>query len=146
MKRCLLLGFAITIPLIAGADQACVWMNAATAAGILDGAVEMTIAYPMTCEFARQKSPEYSLNIEVGTRISLRDKCISNPKLLKGIGNEATECAQEGRDGQRIERLAGRVRDQHFVIRVSTHDPSATQASLLEKARRAAEQVAGNLF
>lgn len=131
--------------LIAGDKQVCTWMNAATAAGILDGAVDVT-ARPSACEFVRQKSPAYTLQIEVGTGIHVAGKCLSNPTRLKAIGNEAVACAVEGREGQRIERVIGRVREQGFLILVSTDDPSATEASLLEKSRRAAEQVAGNLF
>ncbi len=121
-------------------------MNAATAAGILDGAVELTVTNPTACEFVHRKSPACALRIEVGPRIPVGDECVSHATPLKGIGNEATACAEEGKDGQRVERVVGRVRDQRFLIRVSTNDRSEAQGQIFEKARRAAEQVAGNLF
>ncbi len=55
-------------------------------------------------------------------------------------------CSEEGANGERIEFVIGRVRDQTFEIRITTKDRSATAASLLEKARLAADQVSGNLF
>lgn len=121
-------------------------MNAATASGILGSAVNLTVASPVACEFERQKPPRYTLQIKVGTRIAVNEKCVSSPAPLKAIGNEATACAEKGKDGQRIERVIGRVRDQDFVIRISTNDSSATPALLREKARNVAEQVAGILF
>ncbi len=138
--------FVIASFVIASEQQVCPWMNAATAAGILDGAVDLTAASPMACEFVRRKSPAYVLRIEVGGRIPVHDKCASHATPLKAIGNEAMACAVKGKDGQRIERVVGRVREQGFMIRISTDEHSATEASLLEKSRRAAEQVAGNLF
>lgn len=146
MKCCLLVAAVVSIPLLAADKPVCPWMNAATAAGILEGAVEMTVSTPSTCEFVRQKPFVSSLRIEVATGLPTPDKCSSNATLLKAIGNEAVACAEDGKDGLRIERVSGRVRDQHFIIRVSTTDASWAQASLFEEARRAAEQVAGNLF
>jgi hypothetical protein len=42
--------------------------------------------------------------------------------------------------------VVGRVRNRAFIVLLSTSDSSMTQSSLREKARRVAEQVAGNLF
>ena len=146
MKRCFFLALVVCVPFLGADKQVCPWMNAATAAGILDGAVEMTVAGAPACEFVRQKPPAYALRIEVSTGVVAADKCGSRPTVLKAIGNEAMACADEGKDGQRIERVVGRVRDQHFIIRISTGDRSITEESLIEKARRAAEQVTGNLY
>ncbi len=144
--RLILLAVFVVLPGLCQNEQSCLWMNAATAAGILGGAVDVTLAHPVACEFDRQKPPVYTLQIKVGTRIAKSNKCASNPTPLKAIGNEAIACTEEGKNGQRIEWVIGRVRDQDFVIRIGTNDSSATPASLLEKARTAAEQVAGNLF
>lgn len=122
-------------------------MNAATAAGILGGAVDATVASSAGCEFVRKKSPSDTLRIQVGTnKLDKTEICGSSATPLKGIGNEAVACAETEKSGGRIEWIVGRVRDQNFAIRIGTADPSTTQASLLEKAKAAAEQVAGNLF
>jgi hypothetical protein len=113
-------------------------MNAETAAGILGGAVNQTAA----CQFETRASPPYTLRIEVGKS----HKCRHAATPLKGIGNEAIACSEEGANGERIQLVIGRVRDQTFEIRIATKDHSATAASLLEKARLAADQVSGNLF
>jgi len=118
----------------AAGAQTCPWMNAETAAGILGQPVQPK----SVCDF---RSATASLRIEMGATHS----CGARATLLKGIGNEAVACNEE-RHGQRLEFLAGRVRDRTFVVEISTKDRSATPAALLEKVRRAAEQVAGGLF
>jgi len=144
--RLILLAAFLALPCLCQKDQTCPWINAATAAGILGGAVNATLAHPPACEFERQKPPLYTLRIKVGPRVANTEKCPSNPTRLKAVGNDAIACAEQGKDGQQIESIIGRVRDQDFVIRITTNDSSATPASLLEKARIAAEQVVGNLF
>ncbi len=117
-------------------------MNAATAAGLLGGPVEIKIGNSIECEFERRQSHTSTLRIEVGNT----HKCGSNTIPLKAIGNEAVACGEEGKNGERLESVVGRVRDQAFFIRIATKDRSATPASLLEQVRSAAEQVVGNLF
>jgi len=65
-------------------------------------------------------------------------QCGSDPVALKAIGNEAVACTDE--HGAKV---VSRVRNKIFTIIVASSDPPAT---LREKARSVAEQVAGNLF
>ena len=133
------LEIGLTLGLLAWATPpSCSWMNTETAAGILGGAVNVTGA----CQFKRIDLPVYTLRIQVGNL----HKCGPGATPLKGIGNEAVACSKEGANGERLEFVVGRVREQTFEIRIATKDRSATPASLLEKARLAAEQVCGNLF
>lgn len=118
----------------AAAAQTCPWMNAETAAGILGQPVQLK----GTCDF---RSATASLRIEIGAT----HNCRAHATPLKGIGNEAIACSEE-KHGEHLEFIAGRVRDRAFVIEVSTKDRSATPAAQLERARQAAEQVAGNLY
>jgi hypothetical protein len=132
---------------ICGAAEACPWMNAATAGGIIGNPVEMN-ATKTSCEFIhRAGSRVYELVIQVEASGSARlTRCGSARVELKAIGNEAVACGFDGGEGKIAEQVVGRVRDQAFVIRISTNDRSAERAVLREKARKAAEQVAGNLF
>jgi hypothetical protein len=123
-------------------------MNAATASGI----VGRQLAADFTpgprgpesgvCHFASMGDINNVLTIEVSIMKSVqtewpsfRSKCGSGAKPLKAIGNEAVECSS---DGQR--RVIGRVRDQAFTIKITA--PGVTS----ERAKKAAEIVAGNLF
>ncbi len=65
---------------------------------------------------------------------------------LKAIGNEAPACPYQGKQGWIAEQVVGRVRDQAFLVRMGSDDPSADAKVLREKARDVAEQVAGFLF
>ena len=127
-------------------------MNVATAAGVLEGAVKASITQT-TCEFVRRDgSTESALRIEVETIggpaefASRAAQCGSGAEALKAIGNEAVACTYAGKKGQRAEQVLGRVRDQVFLVRISTNDESAAAKDLREKARKVAEQIAGFLF
>ena len=140
---------------MARAENPCPWMNAATAAGFLGGEVSLTstIKKPKevvdrpqetgNCEFARISTPSTKLRIEVAIMehspredfAGYLDKCRSNVKALKAIGNEAVVCTWDV-----AARVVGRVRDQAFVITLTAPDVNP------EKIRKAAEIVAGNLF
>jgi len=136
---------AVCLPAMAAEDQ-CPWLNAATAGGVLGGAVRVTVT-PASCEFVRQTAGhEAVLRIEVGAASAPHAQCESHAESLKAIGNEAQACAWHGKDGWIAEQVVGRVRDQAFLVRVSTNDPSAAPKTLSEKARNVAEQVAGFLF
>jgi len=133
---------AIAFCLPALAEDRCTWLNAATAAGVLGGQVQATVT-PATCEFVRQ---ETSLRIEVGAANTSHAQCGSGAEQLKAIGNEAQACAYQGKPGWIAEQVVGRVRDQAFLVRISTKDQSAPPKILREKVRKVAEQVAGILF
>jgi len=164
------------------------WLNAATAGGVLGGAVIATVsrtnanlssvhtpnakssagptsANPSAanysskgvddaeCVFARQAGSTGELRIDVRTMAepakefaAYAARCGVHPTALKAIGNEAATCTLNGGAGQLSEQVVGRVRDRAFIIRLSMNDSSTTQSSLREKARKVAEQVAGNLF
>ncbi len=131
---------------MAAAEGRCPWLNAATAAGVLGGAVEVTVA-PRSCEFARQAGGrETTLRIEVTPAAASHDSCQSGAGQLKGIGNQAALCSYQGKPGWTAEQVVGTVRDQAFLVRISTNDRSATRSTLREKVCGIAEQVAGILF
>jgi hypothetical protein len=130
-------------------------MNAATAAGFLGGDVSVVTAIKKpkevadrpqetgTCEFARISTPAAKLRIEVAIMqrapheefAGFLDKCRSNLKPLKAIGNEAVVCSWDV-----AQRVVGRVRDQAFIVTLTAPDAS------VDKISKAAEVVAGNLF
>lgn len=86
------------------------------------------------------------MRIEVGPTNAPHAQCASPAEQLSAIGNEARACAYQGKPGWIAEQVVGRVRDQAFLVRISTKDQSAAPKVLREKARKVAEQVAGILF
>lgn len=152
MRVGLLLLAAISVHLMCAAEDTCPWLNAATAAGVLGGAVKANVTQT-ACEFVRLGgSSEPALRIEVETLGAPRDfasraaQCGSDAEALKAIGNEAVACTHSGKKGRMAEQVVGRVRTQAFLARISTDDHLATSAELREKAGKIAEQVAGFLF
>ena len=160
MRACLFLFAVVSLQATGSAAERCPWLNAATAGGFLGGAVtNFTVNQgksgdDATCEFVRHDgSLLMELRIEVETMRSPADdfasytsRCRSAAVALKAMGNQAVSCAAEAGDGRIAGQVVGRVRDRAFVVRVATSDRSAQPAALREKARKAAEQVAGNLF
>jgi hypothetical protein len=141
----LILPIAMCMPAIA-AEGRCPWLNAATAGGVLGGPVRVTVT-PGSCEFVRETNGhEIALRIEVGAVSAPHVTCGAHADPLKTIGNEALACSWEGKEGWISEQVTSRVRDQAFLVRVSTNDRSAAPKTLREKARNVAEQVAGFLF
>jgi hypothetical protein len=146
-------------PAMAGAAERCPWLNAATAGGVLGGAVtEVTVERAKSgddasCGFVRHDGAAVSeLRIETETmRDPARDfaayaaaRCHSTAMPLKAIGNQAVACSGEGGDGRIAELVVGRVRDRAFLVRIGAI--AASPDVLREKARKVAEQVAGILF
>ena len=126
------------------AEEACPWLNAATAGGVLGGGSVQTQITPHACSFVSRHG---ELRIEVETMAATYpDRCSGAAEQLKAIGNEAAACAVESKDGRIAEQVAGGVRDQAFVITVSTDDRSVSRNLLRDRTRKVAEQVAGNLF
>lgn len=147
----------------AHAENKCPWMNEATASGFLGG--EAVGNYQAatgpkqaaTCTFTQQNDRvTRTLVIQVTTtpdatgRIRTIEKtCTSDALSLQAIGNEAVECASDERASRPGEQVVGRVRDQLFIIRISSslkNDPALTRSVLKSRISSAAEQVAGNLF
>lgn len=100
------------------------------------------------CAFSRTEgSTSRHLLIEVEpVSATYKTLCASRSAPLKAIGNEAFACSFEGKPGEIAEQVVGRVRNQMFLVRVSTSERGAQAAALREKARKVAEQVAGILF
>ena len=100
MDRVILL-LAICLPAMNAAGQNCPLLNAATAAGVLEGPVDATVTTngaDATCEFARQRSTE-KLRIEVVTMGASRSElpaykaqCVAPVTALKSIGTDAVAC------------------------------------------------------
>lgn len=86
------------------------------------------------------------MRIEVGPANAPHAQCGSPAEQLRAIGNEAQACTYQGKPGWIAEQVVGKVRDQAFLVRISTKDQSAAPKILREKARKIAEQVAGILF
>ncbi|HEX4022156.1 MAG TPA: hypothetical protein VHX63_13500 [Acidobacteriaceae bacterium] len=136
------------------------WINIATATGLLNGPVSLqmhdTAGNGDACLFSYQH--EVTMR---DLRIAVRDmkdrdkdmkvyesQCRSRIAPLKGIGDEAVLCGVDSRS-LHGEQVIGWVRDKIFVVRVDTNagkDPYMTRDMLQEKVKNAAEQVAGNLF
>jgi hypothetical protein len=133
-------------PAIGAAQPGCPWLNAATAAGVLDGAVHVSVT-PASCEFVRSSGGHAAvLRIEVGAVSAPHTACPAGAEPLNAIGNEALACPASARHGWVGEQVTGRVRDQAFLVRIRTNDPSAMPKVLRKKVRDVAEQVAGTLF
>jgi hypothetical protein len=143
----------------AAANEICLWLNAATASGVLEGPVVVTVTHPgqnkddASCKFIRSEgSVVYELEIEVETMsdpahdfAAYKARCGSDAAPLRAIGNEALVCSLHQTKKQ-AEQVVSRVRERAFIVRVSSNAPAQTKIELREKAQRVAEQVAGFLF
>lgn len=128
---------------ICRAEEACPWINAATAGGVLGGEVALERT-ENTCVYTHDFS---KLGIDVHI-VNLPHKLVCGPNAtpLKAIGNEAIACSPEEKNGKISEQVVGRVRNQAFTVRITTTDRSISPAALRERVRAIAEQVAGFLF
>lgn len=150
----LILVFTVCVAAGFAAESSCLWLNAATAEGVLEGPVHVTVTRHgdhTTCEFTRENSPE-RLRIEVAIMGAARAElatykaqCTGSPAPLKSIGTDAVACRIDTKDRETAEQVVGRVRQQAFLVRVSA-GPDSSRDTLREKSIRVAEQVAGNLF
>jgi len=150
----------MSLPAFCATAETCPWINAGTAGGVLGGPVNATITHSqknandVRCDFTGSRGAiEYELHVDVETMTSPRHEfaayaaqCKSNSAPLKAIATEAVICGNDAKPGQLSQRVVGRVRNQAFIIRIGTNSPLETRASIEDKARRVAEQVAGNLF
>jgi len=160
-SRTILLGLAMLIPPVCHGQSKCPWINEATARGILGGAVTVTAKIGNrgdgVCEFSRAQGSTVRLlriSVDIMTDIPKQfptylAQCGPKPAPLPAIGNEAVMCSLPARTEQYAESVVGRVRDQAFLVSVSSsvqNDPSMTHEMRREKANLMAEQVAGILF
>jgi hypothetical protein len=156
-----LFALAALWPEICQGQVKCPWINEATARGILGGPVTMKVEVDDqgagVCKFSRQEGSaklELRIAVHMMTDIpkefpSYLAECPPKSAALRAIGNEAIVCSAQGKSGEFIERVAGRVRKQAFVIGVSSsveEDPAMTKEMRREKANVVAEHVAGILF
>ena len=153
----MVLAGSVLRPTACHADARCLWLNAATAEGVLGGIVQtdvipLTLQGDATCEFSRkQDSTLYMLRIVVHTMevpskdfASYLSKCDGATIPLKAIGNEAFQCVLKGSAGE--EQVIGRVRERAFILTIRRNSPILPKEGLREDARNIAEQVAGSLF
>lgn len=145
------------------AQNNCPWLNVATASGALGVPTTLTLnkigESSTTCVFRPQSgSPAENLTISVmlvadpqNAEQDLKtseNRCTSSATPLKAIGNDAVLCANNAANSHG-EQVIGRVRDQIFVISMTTEAaPSrdTTNDAMTDKVKMIAEQVAGNLF
>ncbi|MGH9616094.1 MAG: hypothetical protein ACRD28_05065 [Acidobacteriaceae bacterium] len=109
------------------------------------------------CLFRRNElSAEADLRITVAAMSDIRhanhsftsyeQSCRSRVVSLKGIGNNAVLCAND-HGKVRTAEVTGRVRDKAFTVTITARKSIEMSADdLAEKAKMAAEQVAGALF
>jgi len=152
----------VCLPALANAKTGCLWMNEATASGLLGGDsvgtfTEATIGQPAVCAFTQQsKGVLRTLRITVvgaadphASMGALERVCGADAAPLKAIGNEALTCSTNDRKGGHGQWVIGRVHDHVFTIRISSmlkDDPILNPDTLMARAYTAAEQVSGNLF
>jgi hypothetical protein len=156
-----MLGLAILTPAVCHGQAKCPWLNEATARGILGGDVTLTAKAGEhgdgVCEYSRQQGErvrQLRISVEIMTDIPKQFRkylaqCPPKSAALHAVGNEAVTCSIPGKRDQRAEMVVGRVRDQAFVISLSSSaqdDPSFTQEMRREKTNLVAEMVAGILF
>jgi hypothetical protein len=174
--------------LLSYGEQSCLWLNVATAGGILGGPVTLSVSHPnpgpgamqpanatsaygptsanpsgasyasntvddSDCAFARQPPKAGGMHISVRTVTDPQKafaaysaQCGARGLPLQAIGNEAMVCDVQGKNSRLSEQVVGRIRDRVFLMNLTSGDPSVTPGDLREKARAAAEIVAGNLF
>jgi hypothetical protein len=144
----------------AHAAQPCPWLNAATAAGVLEGPVTVSVTYfdqdnsDASCEFTRKTDHNVrTLRIEVNTMKDLSHefprylaKCAQDAKPLRAIGNEAIVCSVPGKRSPVAEQVVSRVRDRAFIVDVFSNGVISERDAMRDKAQKIAEQVAGFLF
>jgi hypothetical protein len=157
----LLLSIAFFTPANCHAQTKCPWLNEATARGILRGPVTVTVKLDDqgsgVCKFAHQQGAavhELRISVTLMTNIPKQftaylAQCPPKSPALPATGNEAVTCTTHTKENHYAEIVVGRVRDQAFVVGVSSinqDDSSMTQVMRREKANLTAEMVAGILF
>jgi hypothetical protein len=157
----LLLVLSMFVPSVCHGQAKCPWINEATARGILGGPVILTVKVSEQgdgfCEYSRQQGDVvHKLRSSVDIMTDIRKQfptylaqCPPKSAPLRAIGNEAVICSIQGKGDEYAERVVGRVREQAFVVSVSSSaqdDPTMTQGMRREKTNLMAEQVAGILF
>ena len=130
-------------------------------AGILGGDTTLTVKLTnpgaAVCKFTRQQGAavhEVRISVTLMTDVlkqfpTYLAQCRPKSPALPAIGNEAVTCTTHTKENHYAELVVGRVRNQAFVVSVSStvqDDPSMTHERRREKANLTAEMVAGILF
>ena len=138
----------------------CPWLNQATARGALVGPVTLTVSVNEKneglCDYSHQQG-SFTRHLRIAVNLmtdipkqfpTYTAQCAPKSEPLRAIGNEAITCIIQGNPGEQTEKVVGRVRDQAFVISITSNpdDPSMPQATRREQVNLIAEQVAGILF
>jgi len=149
------------MPTVCHAQAKCPWINEATARGVLGGDVTLTARVndrgEGICEYSRQQGAAVrQLRVAVNLMTDIPKQfpaylaqCPPRSEPVRAIGNEAVTCSTEGKGHTSAEVVVGRVREQAFVVSLSSSlqdDPSMTQEMRRQKVNLVAEQVAGILF
>jgi hypothetical protein len=159
----LLLALTLFTPSICHAQTKCPWLNEATARGILSGPVTVAVTVKPgdqaagVCKFTRKQGAathELRISVDLMTDIPKQfptrlAQCPPKSPPLPATGNEAVTCGIHTKEYHYAEIVVGRVRNQAFVVSISSTvqgDPSLTQEERRDKANQIAEQVAGILF
>jgi hypothetical protein len=135
----------------AALPPACPWLTLGTAAKILGGEVSVVLnvsdSGEGSCRFSREQGPVETLEIIV--KKADLPGCPADGVALRGIGNEAMMCRHGGLNGEVVQMVSGRVRDQHFIVTITSHGHEKTGKAADpqdEPIARVSEQVAGSLF
>jgi acetolactate synthase regulatory subunit len=156
----LLLSMSVSVS-HAATQLPCPWLNAATAAGVLEGPVVVSVTFlhqdndDAACEFTHKADHTVrTLRIQVS---SMKDvphdfpqylaKCGQDSKPVQAIGNEAIVCSISAKSKKEVdEQVVSRVRDRAFIVNVLSNGSASEHDAMRDKAQRVAEQVAGFLF
>jgi hypothetical protein len=161
LKWAVLAGLAVISAECKAQDSHCAWLNDATAAGVLNGNVNLDLETApddqTICTFTNMRTAKDYSTVRIMVQ-PLKDtsnavtphesQCTSRPVAVKAIGNEAISCSADV-GYSRGEQVIGRVRDRLFIVTVSStmaHDPMMNRQMLKDKAHMVAEQLAGALF
>jgi hypothetical protein len=161
ISQTFLLALSVVVPTVCHAQAKCPWINEATARGVLGG--DVTLAAKVNdrgegfCEYSRQQGAvvrQLRIAVNIMTDIPKQfptylAQCPPKSDPLRAIGNEAVTCSTEGKGRTSAEVVVGRVREQAFVVSLSSSlqdDASMTQEMRRQKVNLVAEQVAGILF
>ena len=161
MKKHMLFTLLVVLPfpMIARAGTVCPWINKATVSGLLDSMVSLEMQSAdgngSTCFFqSRNQSSPLSLQVVVRNRdagheiVGYESQCGSYREPLRNIANDTVLCDIEAHSLRGVQ-VTGRVRNKIFAVRLESsrrENAGMTEKMLREKAKTAAEQVAGNLF
>jgi hypothetical protein len=118
---------------------------------MLGGDVSATLSFSEadegSCKFSREQGPAETLEIVV--KKGDLPGYPANSVVLRAIGNEAAICRHAGSNGEVVQMVSSRVRDQHFVVTITSrgHEKVVNaQDPQDEPVARISEQVAGSLF